>query len=100
MLTGASLLQRLTVSVVDQLIADLKDCVESVRGKPLGKGSMVTLYGLSFGCESLSFTEPKQQASEVRLPLDLLWLERWLQFSSIRCTLRDQVITGYRVTIK
>lgn len=37
---------RLTVGAVDQLIADLKDSVESVKGQPPGKGSMVTLYGL------------------------------------------------------
>jgi hypothetical protein len=37
--------QRLTVPVVDQFIADLKDSVDSVKGQPTGKGSMVTLYG-------------------------------------------------------
>jgi hypothetical protein len=42
------LLQRLTVPMVDQLIADLKDCVEGVKGQPLGKGNMVTLYGTSY----------------------------------------------------
>ncbi|KAG8838416.1 hypothetical protein FRC18_004696 [Serendipita sp. 400] len=39
-------LQRLTVGVVEQFIADLKECVEQVKGKPTGKGNMVTLYGL------------------------------------------------------
>jgi hypothetical protein len=39
--------QRLTIAVVDQFIADLKDSVESVRGQPTGKGTMVTLYGSS-----------------------------------------------------
>jgi hypothetical protein len=37
--------QRLTVPLVDQFIADLKDSVDSVKGQPTGKGSMVTLYG-------------------------------------------------------
>ncbi|KAG8788586.1 hypothetical protein FRC20_008180 [Serendipita sp. 405] len=37
---------RLTVGVVEQFIADLKECVEQVKGKPTGKGNMVTLYGL------------------------------------------------------
>ncbi|KAG8821002.1 hypothetical protein FRC17_009949 [Serendipita sp. 399] len=37
---------RLTVGVVEQLIADLKECVAQVKGKPTGKGNMVTLYGL------------------------------------------------------
>ncbi|CAG7854627.1 Sphingosine-1-phosphate lyase Short=S1PL; Short=SP-lyase; Short=ySPL; AltName: Full=Bestowed of sphingosine tolerance 1; AltName: Full=Sphingosine-1-phosphate aldolase [Serendipita indica DSM 11827] len=37
---------RLTVNVTEQLIADLKDAVAQVKGKPTGKGNMVTLYGL------------------------------------------------------
>jgi hypothetical protein len=38
--------QRLTVGVVEQLITELKECIADVKGKPLGKGNMVTLYGL------------------------------------------------------
>jgi len=37
---------RLTVSVVEQFIVELKECVADVKGKPLGQGNMVTLYGL------------------------------------------------------
>ncbi|KAK7692393.1 hypothetical protein QCA50_004018 [Cerrena zonata] len=37
---------RLTVSHVDELIADLKDSVRQAKLKPSGKGTMVTLYGL------------------------------------------------------
>ncbi|KAL7281568.1 hypothetical protein ACG7TL_004885 [Trametes sanguinea] len=37
---------RLTVPVVDQFIADLKDSVREAQITPSGKGTMVTLYGL------------------------------------------------------
>ncbi|OSX65939.1 hypothetical protein POSPLADRAFT_1064542 [Postia placenta MAD-698-R-SB12] len=37
---------RLTVPVVDQFIADLKDAVREARDAPEGKGTMVILYGL------------------------------------------------------
>lgn len=37
---------RLTVPVVDQFIADLKDAVQEAALKPEGKGMMVTVYGL------------------------------------------------------
>lgn len=37
---------RLTIPMVDQFVADLKDCVVEVKGKPAGKGNMVALYGL------------------------------------------------------
>jgi len=37
---------RLTVSVVDQFIADLKDCVREAKSKGPGTGHMVTVYGL------------------------------------------------------
>ncbi|KAM5534548.1 hypothetical protein V8D89_011752 [Ganoderma adspersum] len=37
---------RLTVPVVDQLIADLKDAVGEAKLSPSGKGTMMTLYGL------------------------------------------------------
>lgn len=40
-----SCFQRLTVGVVEQLITELKECIADVKGKPLGKGNMVTLYG-------------------------------------------------------
>jgi len=36
----------LTTKMTDQFIQDLKECVEEVRGKPTGKGTMVSLYGL------------------------------------------------------
>lgn len=41
-----SCFKRLTVGVVEQLITELKECIADVKGKPLGKGNMVTLYGL------------------------------------------------------
>ena len=37
--------QRLTVPVVDQFIADLKDCVREAKTKPSETGRMVTVYG-------------------------------------------------------
>lgn len=45
LLTHLRIFQRLTVGVVDQLIVELKESVAQVKGKPLGKGNMVTLYG-------------------------------------------------------
>ena len=36
---------RLTVPVVDQFIADLKDAVKEAQLEPGGKGTMVMLYG-------------------------------------------------------
>jgi sphinganine-1-phosphate aldolase len=39
------MLQRLTVPMVDQFIADLKDSVEEARVRPSGKGTMVSVYG-------------------------------------------------------
>ena len=35
----------MTVPVVDQLIADLKDAVGEAKLSPSGKGTMMTLYG-------------------------------------------------------
>jgi sphinganine-1-phosphate aldolase len=40
-----NVVQRLTVSVVDQFIADLKDCVREAKAKPSETGQMVTVYG-------------------------------------------------------
>jgi len=37
---------RLTVSTVDEFIRDLKDSVWDAKGSPVGKGTMVSLYGL------------------------------------------------------
>jgi len=37
---------RLTVSVVDTFIADLKDSVREAKESPSGKGTMVAIYGL------------------------------------------------------
>ncbi|KAF8585929.1 PLP-dependent transferase [Ramaria rubella] len=37
---------RLTVPIVDQFIADLKECVQEAKTKPSGSGHMVTVYGL------------------------------------------------------
>jgi hypothetical protein len=31
--------------MADQFIADLRDCVADAKGKPVGKGNMVALYG-------------------------------------------------------
>ncbi len=39
--------QRLTVPVVDEFIADLKDAIREARTNPSGKGTMVALYGKS-----------------------------------------------------
>lgn len=38
-------MKRLTVPVVEQFIADLKDAVREAYLTPSGKGTMVTLYG-------------------------------------------------------
>ncbi|KZT71772.1 PLP-dependent transferase [Daedalea quercina L-15889] len=40
---------RLTVPVVDQFVADLKDAVREAQLAPSGKGTMVVLYGLGTG---------------------------------------------------
>lgn len=39
--------QRLTIPVVDSLIADLKDAVSEAKLAPAGTGTMVMLYGAS-----------------------------------------------------
>ena len=44
--------QRLTVPLVDQFIADLKDSVKDAKIAPSGKGSMVAVYGMSFQTSS------------------------------------------------
>ena len=41
-------MKRLTVSMVDTFIADLKDAVNEVMISPSGNGTMVALYGMSF----------------------------------------------------
>ena len=41
-------MQRLTVPVVDQFIADLKDAVRDAKLAPSGQGTMVMLYGAYF----------------------------------------------------
>ena len=38
-------MQRLTVLVVDNFIADLKDAVRDAKLAPSGEGTMVMLYG-------------------------------------------------------
>lgn len=38
--------QRLTLPVVDQFLADLKDAVREAKVSPSGKGTMVSLYGV------------------------------------------------------
>jgi hypothetical protein len=43
------IVQRLTVTVVDTFIADLKDAVKEAMVNPSGKGTMVALYG-EFPC--------------------------------------------------
>ena len=40
-----SSIQRLTVPMVDELIADLKDAISEAKLAPTGKGTMVMLYG-------------------------------------------------------
>jgi len=37
---------RLTIPVVDQFIAELKECVAEAKTNPSGKGNMVAVYGL------------------------------------------------------
>jgi len=37
--------QRLTISMVDDLIRDLKQAVWDAKGSPAGNGVMVSLYG-------------------------------------------------------
>jgi hypothetical protein len=37
--------KRLTVSLVDTFIADLRDSVEEAKLRPSGKGTMVSIYG-------------------------------------------------------
>ena len=38
-------MKRLTVPVVDNFIADLKDAISEAKLAPSGKGTMVMLYG-------------------------------------------------------
>ena len=38
--------QRLTLQVVDQFIAELKECVAEAQSNPSGKGNMVAVYGM------------------------------------------------------
>ena len=49
-------MQRLTVPVVDNFIADLKDAISEAKLAPSGKGTMVMLYGtllvLYWGCRA------------------------------------------------
>ena len=47
LIPGGNLSQRLTVSLVDTFIADLKDAVRDAKLKPSGKGTMVAVYGVS-----------------------------------------------------
>lgn len=44
------ILQRLTVPVVDNFIADLKDAVRDAKLAPSGKGTMTMLYGKLINC--------------------------------------------------
>lgn len=37
--------QRLTVPLVDNFIADLKDAVAEAKAAPIGTGTMVSVYG-------------------------------------------------------
>jgi hypothetical protein len=66
--------QRLTVPVVETLIADLKDCVKEAKASPGGQGSMVVLYGPYFliSLDLLSFS--------FRLSADLVELLRFFSF--------------------
>lgn len=41
-------MKRLTVSMVDTFIADLKDAVREVKVSPSRNGTMVAVYGRSF----------------------------------------------------
>ena len=53
----------MTVPVVDQFIADLKDAVGEAKLSPSGKGIMMTLYG---ACRPFHFT--MSRAGSVNLP--------------------------------
>lgn len=49
--------QRLTLSVMDTFIADLKDSVREAKEVPSGKGTMVAVYGaFHFFCSSIFFS--------------------------------------------
>jgi len=61
---------RLTVGVVEQLITELKECIADVKGKPLGKGNMVTLYGLG----SSSAVGPTMVGKVASIFLDTLYI--------------------------
>jgi hypothetical protein len=39
------ILQRLTVTVKDEFVRDLKDAIREVKGSDAGTGNMVALYG-------------------------------------------------------
>jgi len=61
---------RLTTTMTDQFIQDLKDSIEEVRGKPPGKGTMVSLYGLG----SSSPAGPALVSRIVTMFLDTLYI--------------------------
>jgi hypothetical protein len=42
-------IQLLTVTAVDQFIADLKACIEEAKVRPVGSGDMVSVYGMFVG---------------------------------------------------
>lgn len=48
--------KRLTVEVVENLISDLKVAVQEAKGKPLGQGTMVAIYG---SCDLCVHVRPK-----------------------------------------
>lgn len=45
--------QRLTVPLVDNFIADLKDAVAEAKAAPIGTGTMVSVYGALSLCLDL-----------------------------------------------
>jgi hypothetical protein len=73
--------QRLTIPMVDNFIADLKDAVEEAKSRPTGKGTMVSLYGtIPIDRLALLCTKdpsPGSQDSEIQVQLDQGWLDNW-----------------------
>lgn len=84
---------RLTVPVVDQFIADLKDSVREAQLVPSGSGTMVRLYGeLVWSVVKLksSIADARTQAWEVGAPSVRGWLATWPLRSWIHSTKRKE----------
>ena len=82
--------QRLTVSMVDNFIADLKDAVKEAKVTPSGEGTMVALYGpLVYLYDVLCYLFPPQVLGN-RVPSVRPWLANWRLHSWIHYTRHER----------